>query len=85
MTKQNYSSSKSNPMLEELRRESSELDISWLHRAYTQLKCKTNKQWSYILLMGSRDIAAFRIRNAQAYLRAGGYPEFCVNGVCING
>jgi hypothetical protein len=60
----------------QLPREKREANLDWLIRAYQDLALKKVAQWSFVLLAGGRDVAAFRIRVAQSYLRRDMLPSY---------
>lgn len=52
--------------------------LDWMKAAYDDLQDELNekKNWSYIILIGSKDTAAFRIRVAQSHFRADRLPSY---------
>lgn len=59
-----------------LSRKKNESNTGWLERAHHDLNIKNKNQWSYIVLTGGKDIATFRVRVAQSYLRGDMLPSF---------
>ena len=62
--------------LRELSRPKRESNTSWLQRAYADFTIRNKNQWSFIVLAGGKDIAAFRIRVAQSHLRSDMLPSY---------
>lgn len=60
----------------ELKRENRESNMEWLKRAYNSFGFDDASQWSFILLMGGKDIVSFRIRVAQSHLRPDMLPSY---------
>jgi hypothetical protein len=48
----------------------------WLSSALADLDIADLSQWSFILLMGGKDIAAFRLRVAQSHMRGDMLPSY---------
>lgn len=59
-----------------LQRVKRESNLDWLKRAYENFQLDDVAQWSFIVLAGGRDVAAFRIRVAQSHLRGDMLPSF---------
>ena len=53
-----------------------EANLDWLKRAYESFELMDVAQWSFIVLAGGKDVAAFRIRVAQSHLRCDMLPSF---------
>lgn len=60
-------------LLERIKREA---NSDWLTRAYKSFALDNPSDWSFIILAGGKDVASFRIRIAQSYLRADMLPSF---------
>ncbi|HRB97130.1 MAG TPA: hypothetical protein PKY67_05390 [Nitrosomonas sp.] len=79
MIKQRYSKSGSTVKFPpEFKKSENTEALEWLKIAYDDLQHDLNKKvkWSYILLLGSMSIEAFRIRVAQSHLRADMLPSY---------
>lgn len=53
-----------------------EANLDWLKRAYESFALENMADWSFIVLAGGKDVAAFRIRVAQSRLRGDMLPSF---------
>lgn len=53
-----------------------EANLDWLKRAYESFTLENMADWSFIVLAGGKDVAAFRIRVAQSRLRGDMLPSF---------
>lgn len=53
-----------------------ETNTAWLARALADLALDNMSSWSFVLLMGSRDIGAFRLRFAQSPIRRDMLPSY---------
>ncbi|HTF97309.1 MAG TPA: hypothetical protein VL995_14320 [Cellvibrio sp.] len=53
-----------------------EANLDWLKRAYNSFAIEDVSQWSFIVLAGGKDVAAFRLRVAQSRLRGDMLPSF---------
>lgn len=53
-----------------------ESNLDWLTRAYNSFALEDTSQWSFIVLAGGKDVAAFRLRVAQSRLRGDMLPSF---------
>lgn len=62
--------------IQELRRSKNESNKAWLARAYSDFPSRDPLQWSFIVLAGGKDVAAFRLRVAQSHLRRDMLPSF---------
>lgn len=59
-----------------LARDKRESNLDWLQRAHASFQLEDAAQWSFIVLAGGKDVAAFRIRVAQSHLRGDMLPSF---------
>jgi hypothetical protein len=59
--------------LERIKREA---NLDWLKRAYASFALENSAAWSFIVLVGGKDVASFRIRLAQSRLRGDMLPSF---------
>jgi hypothetical protein len=62
--------------VQKLDRINREPNLEWIKRAYYSFDLDKVSDWSFIVLLGGKDVASFRIRVAQSHLRGDMLPSF---------
>lgn len=62
--------------VQKLDRINREPNLEWLKRAFHSFDLADVAAWSFIVLLGGKDVASFRIRVAQSHLRGDMLPSF---------
>lgn len=72
-----------NPQVRELDRLPGESNLDWGQRAASEMGTADSAQWAHLALVGGADLLSFRLRIAQAHLRADMLPSYWSDAALI--